>query len=91
MSRVIACTCEDCDKVLMVRPTGIGAVFSAGWDVEWFMVKNSVWRAATARRLEDSPDSLATSRRARRLILFKGLPTTIYELEAPHLQSPDRR
>jgi hypothetical protein len=31
--------CDDCDAVLAVRPT-----FGSGWDNDWFMVKDSVWR-----------------------------------------------
>jgi hypothetical protein len=32
---------------LMVRPAGLFAPWGGGWDVEWFMVKAPVWRAAT--------------------------------------------
>ena len=33
--------CHDCETVLAMRPTGL---FASGWDHDWFMVKNSVWR-----------------------------------------------
>jgi hypothetical protein len=31
----------------MYRPTGIYAIFGGGWEGEWFMVKDQVWKAAT--------------------------------------------
>jgi hypothetical protein len=34
--------CHDCEEVLAMRPTGFS--FGSGWDHDWFMVKNSVWR-----------------------------------------------
>jgi hypothetical protein len=37
--------CADCDAVLAARPTGAFA-FGPGWDNEWFLVKDSVWRAS---------------------------------------------
>jgi hypothetical protein len=35
--------CHDCDAVLQARPTGLFS-FGTGWQGDWFMVKDSVWR-----------------------------------------------
>ena len=34
-------TCSDCAALLAVRPAGF---LGSGWDGDWFMVKDSVWR-----------------------------------------------
>lgn len=39
----LVCLCHDCDEVLMVRGGGLGG----GYDNDWFMLKDRIWREAT--------------------------------------------
>ena len=41
--RVNGCLCGDCEAVLMLRST---SPFGVGFDSDWFMVKDRVWRAS---------------------------------------------
>jgi len=36
--------CNDCNLLLGVRPKGLSAIFGGGWQGDWFMVKDGVWR-----------------------------------------------
>src|ERR1043165_5020574 len=36
--------CADCNAILSIRPTGFNAAFGRGWQPDWFMVKDRVWR-----------------------------------------------
>ena len=39
--------CHDCRAILAVRSTGLSrALDGSGWDNDWFMVKDSVWRSS---------------------------------------------
>ena len=35
--------CHDCELLLLIRPAGFMS-FGSGWQSDWFMVKDSVWR-----------------------------------------------
>jgi len=40
------CACNDCKAILMLRPSGL---FGSSWDVEWYLVKDHVWRAGQSK------------------------------------------
>jgi len=41
-AKVIACA--DCAMHLQIRPVGFDARFGGGWQGDWYMVKDNVWR-----------------------------------------------
>jgi hypothetical protein len=38
-------TCADCNAILLVRPTGFGALFGGDYQPNWYMVKDRVWQS----------------------------------------------
>jgi hypothetical protein len=36
--------CQDCNTNLQIRPAGLDAALGGGWQGDWFMVKDRVWR-----------------------------------------------
>jgi len=39
--------CDTCEATLMARPSNM--LFGGGWEGDWFMLKDRVWRAAATR------------------------------------------
>ncbi len=39
------CLCGDCEEILIMRSSGLFA--TGGWDCDWCMLRDRVWRAAT--------------------------------------------
>lgn len=37
-------SCDDCRMHLQIRPAGLGAICGGGWQGDWYMVKDHIWR-----------------------------------------------